>query len=163
MPALTPEALLSTADHLLITKGGRPSEANLRRATSTTYYALFHCLAKCGADLLIGGGRAARSQSAWRQVYRALEHSSTNKCGKNNETLKKFPDDVIDFANKFRSMKIKRENADYDPTEKFFKSSVMLDIAEARDVIDRFNSSPRKDRCAFAAFMLFKLHPKESP
>ena len=34
---------------------GRPREAELRRTVSTAYYALFHTLARSGADLLVGG------------------------------------------------------------------------------------------------------------
>jgi len=33
---------------------GRPREANLSRAVSATYYALFHALATCCADMLAG-------------------------------------------------------------------------------------------------------------
>ena len=45
----------------------------MRRAVSTTYYALFHCMAAAGADLLVGGPGANRSRPAWRQAYRALQ------------------------------------------------------------------------------------------
>lgn len=36
---------------------GRPRQAELRRAMSAAYYALFHALAYCCADRLAGSGR----------------------------------------------------------------------------------------------------------
>lgn len=81
-----------------------------------------------------------------------------DNCRKQN-VVKKFPKDVEDFANTFVTLKIKRHSADYDPYEKFYKSAVIQDIADAKDVIERFKSVPVKDRRAFTAFVLFKLRP----
>lgn len=53
-------------------------------------------------------------------------------------------------------MQAKRHMADYDPNEKFYKSSVKQDIADTKDVIERFKNVPAKDRRAFAAYVLFK-------
>ncbi len=50
--------------------------------------------------------------------------------------------------------------ADYDPGERFYKSGVKQDIAEAEDIIKRFKGVPIKDRRAFAAFVLFKRRPE---
>lgn len=81
-----------------------------------------------------------------------------NNC-KNQAVLKKFPKDVEDFANSFVALQAKRHLADYDPKERFYKSEVKQDIAEAEDVIRRFKAVPVKDRRAFAAFVLFKQRP----
>ena len=60
---------------------GRPRQAELRRAVSAAYYALFHALARCCADTLVGATPASRSQTAWTQTYRALEHGyAKNQC-----------------------------------------------------------------------------------
>jgi uncharacterized protein (UPF0332 family) len=86
---LQPRDLLNTARILLLSVPKKPAEANLRRAISSAYYAVFHCLAKNCADLLIGGNNAQRSKPAWAQVYRALEHNNIkNMCGK-SEKIKK--------------------------------------------------------------------------
>ena len=67
--------LLAAARQLAGTSGGPPpSQASLRRAVSTTYYALFHCMAENCADMLVGGPGSGRSRPAWHQAYRALEH-----------------------------------------------------------------------------------------
>ena len=113
-------------------------------------------MAKCAADLLVGGPGATRSEPAWAQVYRALEHGATKSACKNHKVIKKFPREIEDFANAFVTMQAKRHKADYDPSEKLYKSSVRLDIANAKDVIERFQKSPVKGRRAFAAYVLFK-------
>lgn len=151
--------LLSVADDLVPTPGRKPRQSNLRRAVSTAYYAMFHCLAKCCADTLVGSRSADRSNPAWRQAYRALEHGFAKNSCKNQEIMKKFPQDIEDFANTFVSLQEKRHSADYDPFAQFTKLEVISDISSARDVIDRFRSSPIKDRRAFSAFVLFKHRP----
>ena len=47
-------------------------EANLRRAVSTTYYALFHCLAACCADMIVGGSGSNRALQHERQHHRKI-------------------------------------------------------------------------------------------
>lgn len=73
--------------------------------------------------------------------------------------LKRFPKDVEDFANEFVSMQAKRHAADYDPSAQFYKSAVVQDIANVRNVIDRFQKVATKDRRAFAVLVLFKVRP----
>ena len=55
---MNPDDLIRIARYLASTGTGvgigRPSRADLRRAVSTTYYALFHALAECCANTLIG-------------------------------------------------------------------------------------------------------------
>lgn len=133
----------------------KPSQANLRRAVSSAYYALFHCLAGASADLLVGGSSATRSRHAWRQVYRALEHGTAKNACKNG-LVAQFPQQIEDFANAFVLLQTKRHDADYDPFVRLTKSAVVQDIATARRVVSDFSQAPIKDRRAFCAFVLFK-------
>ena len=71
---------IETARHLTTSSSGRPRQSDLRRAVSTAYYALFHCLAICCANMLVGGPGASRSEAAWRQAYRALNHGAKKRC-----------------------------------------------------------------------------------
>lgn len=153
---MEPPDLIKAAQDLVTSSNGRPRQANLLRATSTVYYALFHTLARSCADLLIGGSGALRSQLAWQQTYRALEHGSCKKACRENRLLILFPQEIQDFANLFITMQEKRHNSDYDPLVKAYKSEVLLDIRQAEAVIIGFNSVPIKHRRAFAAFVLFK-------
>jgi len=70
--------------------------------------------------------------------------------------LKKFPKEIEDFGNAFVTMQEKRHRADYDPDEKFFKSSVIQDIDDTEAVIGGFKKTALKDRRAFAAYVLFR-------
>jgi hypothetical protein len=129
---------------------------NLRRATSSAYDALFHCLARSCADLLVGGAGADRSKHAWKQVYRAVEHGAARKACEDGGVITRFPRPIEDFANAFVLLQSKRHAADYDPSGGFTKSDVTQDVATAAQVIGEFASAPVKDRRAFCTFVLFK-------
>lgn len=150
--------LLKTADDLISGTGGnrRPRQSNLRRAASTTYYAMFHCLARCCATTLVGGPNANRSKPAYRQVYRALEHGVVKNSCRKSEFISKFPQEIVDFANTFLLLQEKRHLADYDPSVTFTKSEVKKDIATTRVAIEGFLSASAKDRRAFAVYVLFR-------
>jgi uncharacterized protein (UPF0332 family) len=153
--ALKPLDLIASAELLIAASKGKPSQVNLRRATSAAYYAMFHCLARDGADLLVGGAGAAKSKHAWKQVYRAIDHGpAKNACM--DKVVQQFPKPIEDFANVFVTMQTKRHSADYDPTSQFTKSEVMQDIATVKRAIEAFKAEPKKDRLAFCAFVIFR-------
>ena len=133
---------------------GRPRQSNLRRAVSSAYYALFHCLTANCADTLVGSKGADRSAPAWQQVYRALDHGpARNRC-KEKAIMGRFPDAIQEFAVVFIEMQKRRELADYAHEGTFFKDDVMQEIEKANDVIRLFRSVPLKDRRAFAVYLL---------
>ena len=106
--------------------------------------------------MLVGGPGANRSQPAWRQAYRALQHATARqRCER--RSIIRFPEAVQDFAERFADMQKKRHRADYAPDATFFKSDVIQDITDAEDVIRCFNSVPARDRRAFAVYVLLPL------
>ena len=138
---------------------GRPRQTDLCRAVSSAYYAMFHTLARCGADLLAGATRPARSQPAWAQTYRALEHGhALNQC-RNRAVVDRFPSAIRDFARHFVETQRYRHHADYTPTTNFVRSWVMALIEQTEQIINRFNNVPVRDRRAFAIYVLFRLRP----
>jgi hypothetical protein len=150
-----PLDLLKTAETLL--KGqARPLEANLRRAQSSLYYAMFHCLAKTCADLFIGGSGSKRSNPAWQQTYRSLFHRETKNACKKGEMIANFPDAIRDFANLFVAMQAKRHSADYDPFFTLTKSEVKADAEQVKQAIVDFRTAPIKHRRAFCAWVMMK-------
>ncbi len=155
---MQPLDLIASANILVASCKGKPSQVSLRRATSSAYYAMFHCLARNCADLLVGGTNAIRSKHAWRQTYRALEHGFAKSACKDG-IVARFPKAVEDFANNFVSMQEKRHAADYDPSIKLTKSEVVADVSAAKEAIVEFQKVPIKDRRAFAAHVLFKKRP----
>ena len=154
---MRPGDFIATARDLAAgTTGRRPRQTNLRRAVSTAYYALFHCLAGCCADMLVGGAGANRSAQAWRQAYRALQHTTARqRCA--NQVIRRFPSEIQAFAGIFTDMQRKRESADYDPDGTFYKSDVLDDIYTTENVISQFLKVPLKDRRAFAVYVLLNI------
>ena len=149
--------LIATARDLVHSRsGGKPRQSNLLRAESTAYYALFHMLARCCADLLIGGKSSSRNTSAWNQVYRALDHGPAKTACENTNKMASFPAEIQDFANMFITMQAKRHKADYDPTERLYKSQVIIDIDLVEQSIDTFKAADIKNKRAFAAHVLLR-------
>ena len=136
---------------------GRPRQANLRRAVSTAYYAMFHCLAAICADLLVGGEGSERSEPAWRQVYRALEHGAARQRCNRPAMMQRFPPEIRQFAERFVAMQQKRHQADYAPEGDFDKDTVLQDIIAVAEAIAKLRQVPVKDRRAFAVYLLFPL------
>ena len=129
-------------------------ETDLRRATSTAYYALFHCLAQGCADLLVGGPSSARDLAAWTQTYRALQHTTARQRCNNLARMLHFPIPIQNFGAVFVRMQIQRHDADYNPDSEFTKQDVIQNINEAENAINGFVRAPIKDRRAFAVYVL---------
>ena len=157
---MNPHDLLRAAYQLALEPSvGRPRQANLRRALSTAYYALFHALANCCADMLAGSTRANRSQRAWRQTYRALEHGhAKNQCA-NQSVMNRFPAEIQDFGESFVDMQALRHTADYDPDPdgQFARGEVLQHIEYSEETIRAFENVPASDRRAFAIYVLLRL------
>ena len=131
-----------------------PSQANLRRAVSTAYYAVFHCLAGTAADLLIGGSRS----EAWHQVYRALEHGSAKTACRNKQAMERFPREVQCFADTFVTLQQARHQADYafEVEDLYEEQKVLADIDKAENAIVQLEQANILHRRNFAAHVLFK-------
>lgn len=134
-----------------------PGPAGLRRAVSAAYYALFHCLANCCADTLVGSPGSDRSEPAWLQTYRALQHGTARARCNNLGMIQRFPIEIQEFAEQFTFMQRKREDADYDPSLTLEQANVISDIERTEQCIARFNSASDKDRRAFAVYILLNL------
>ena len=154
---MTPEHLLQTATDLAEINPRRPRRADLCRAVSTAYYAMFHCLAHTCADSLAGRAGTVGSRSIWRRVYRAPEHRQARTRCENMPSS--FPDEVQEFGQVFSVLQSKRHLADYDPDYRVGKSEVTADIDRARTAIDRFLETPVSVRRDFALHVLTKVRP----
>lgn len=146
--------LIATARRLANLNVRRPRQADLKRAVSTAYYAMFHTLARDCADRFIGTGQT-RSTAAWRQVYRALEHGfAKQSCSQ--VTKLGFPSNIAHCADTFARLQDSRHRADYDPHAQFNRAEVLLMISEADRAIRVLNHVSLSDRKAFAALVLLK-------
>lgn len=137
--------LLATARKLL---AGTPSEADLRRCVSTTYYAVFHHLSAVCCDLLV---RDATLGSANHQVYRSIEHGLAKAaCLECRTPGKGFPTAIVDYAQLFTQLQIRRHAADYDPTARFSAMAAEQLITRAEAATAAFDAEPERHRRAFA-------------
>ena len=147
--------LIEAARSMTESGPGRPTQARLRRAVSTAYYAMFHCLAGCAANLLIGRAR----DSAWHQTYRALEHGKARTACEDKGAMAAFPIGVRDFASMFAALQKARQQADYALDGKYEKEDVRAAIDIVEGAIARFEQADAKHRRAFVAHVLFKRRP----
>ena len=154
---MAPEHLLQMATGLAEANTGRPRRADLCRAVSTAYYAMFHCLARTCADSLAGRSRSVGNRTMWRRVYRAPEHRQARARCANMPSS--FPEGVREFGQAFSVLQRKRHLADYDPDYLIRKSNVTAAINDARTAIDLFLATPANIRRDFAIHMLTKVRP----
>ena len=146
--------LIVTARRLARANPQRPRQADLKRAISTAYYAIFQSLARQCADLFIGVG-PHRSDWAWTHVYRALDHGfAKNACIQAGKLG--FPPEIVNFADSFVLMQEERHRADYDPNARYSRAETQILISNAEQAIAGFKKAPRRDRLAFAALVLLK-------
>ena len=147
--------LIETAHGLTELSPRRPTQANLRRAQSTAYYAVFHCLAATNANALMGKGRG----EAWHQTYRALEHGSARRACQNTRAMREFPPELQDFAKAFNDLQSARHQADYAFDGRYNKPDVLARIGRAEMAIGWLEGADVQHRRRFAAHVLFKRRP----
>ena len=135
---------------------GRPRQAELRRAVSAAYYALFYLLAGNAADMLAGARPSARNRQFWMQTYRAVEHRHAKNQCLNKAVMRGFLPEIQDLAQTFANMQTHRHDADYNPQTELSRSQVMRLIDDAERVIDGFDRVPAPDRRAFALHILLR-------
>ena len=148
--------LIETARTLAEAGRGRPTQARLRRAVSTAYYAMFHCLAASAADLFIGRKRSP----AWHRTYRALEHGKANNACRQGPAMREFPAAVREFARTFVMLQAERQRADYAlDVDAYQKSEVLEHVDSAELAIRQFEQADMDARRGFAAHVLFRQRP----
>ena len=153
---MKPLDLIETARVLTESGTGRPTQASLRRAISTAYYAAFHCLAATAADLFIGQQRTP----AWHRVYRAVEHGRVRNACREVRAMREFPVEIRNFAREFVVLQKARQQADYAlRPEAYTKSDVLVYIASAEWAIGELDQADIDAGRGFAAHALFRQRP----
>src|ERR1044071_2961633 len=150
MPVLNPEHLLEQADRIIAPPGGgAPRQADLRRAISNAYYAIFHAVVTEAADAFIG--RTRRQTPAYGLVYRSGEHRSLLRLCEDvakpklperyltYEPTGGFGSDLVAFATAVVDLQEKRHLADYHPLFRAGMSEAVSAIATSRTALTRFN------------------------
>lgn len=130
-----------------------PSDADLRRAVSTAYYAMFHTLAASNADLIAGEPQSDISAYAWERVYRRLDHGRAQ----NNlrMVLSQLSPNGESFARTFIDLQGLRQQADYDPNFSITGTRTLNLIELAETAISSFAQLSEEERRFIAAQSLF--------
>ena len=104
----------------------------LKRAVSTTYYAMFHALCASNADALVGTAPSERDLELWVHSYRALDHRQAKDRLRSYRQHSSEPA-ILNFASVFGRMQSHRLDADYNPRCVFTRYEVvgLIDLAEA--------------------------------
>jgi len=149
--------LIKTARRILGAAKRKPSQADLRRAVSTAYYAMFDALARICADEIVGRSPAKRSTAEWARVYRALEHGKSKNALNEIKSRKLFPGGIdvnlTAFCEMLEKLKQRRHQADYDPTPlKLKRDDVGLLIGQAETVVEDFLGQASVDQRRALAF-----------
>jgi uncharacterized protein (UPF0332 family) len=164
--ALSSEELLEQAERLSAsTTSGRPTQADLKRAISAAYYAVFHFILASLADEIVGSTK--RNQARYALVYRSIDHRGLRDlCEK--IVKPRFPEkylaylpkgglgpNIIDFAGAALELQEKRHSADYDPSFGVTTLDASTAIALARRAIERFGKASAVRKKAFLTLLVF--------
>jgi hypothetical protein len=150
-----PEDLLRQADALA--GNAAATQADLRRAISAAYYAVFHFCATAGADMILGAD--ARSSPRYSLVYRSLDHSRFRALPNRLKELITPTNgfgSIGDFARNAANLNEERNLADYDPSRNYTASGAKIAISEARQAIEWFKSCTQEHQEACLLLLLFK-------
>lgn len=147
------DQLIATCHRLVSPQDPEPTEADLRRAISTAYFASFHALAQISADGLVGDDVETRPRRAWVEVYRGLSHGPCSKACEKAKSIG-FPEEIEGFADNFVQLQIARKRVDYDPTCQTDRETAQLWIAMAEVSIRKLFEADNKSKIAFATWVL---------
>lgn len=166
MAILNPDHLLDQAEQLTLALAAGPRrQADLRRAVSTAYYAVFHFILTAAADEIVG--ITNRRTSQYVLIYRSVDHRALRElCEqvKKPQPIAKFAkyappngfgSKIQTFASALVELQEKRHQADYDPSHMVKMDEARLAIANARSAIIRFKRASRQRRKAFLILLMF--------
>ena len=151
---IDPNELIATCYKLVPQSAAPPpSEADLRRAISAAYYAVFHTLAASNAELIAGQPQSGISAYAWERVYRRLDHGRAQ----NNlrAVLNLLSPAGENFARAFIELQDLRREADYALNFSINRSDTVNAIVQAETAISNFAQLTQEERSLLVAQSMF--------
>lgn len=162
---MNPDHLLDQAARLLTpARPGFPRQADLRRAVSTAYYALFHFVLRAVADEFIGARQ--RKSARYALVYRSIDHRTLRdvsvEAGKKRASQRYAPyvpeggfgPELALFSDAVWELREKRHAADYDPSARFTAPDVERAINTARDAMRLLREAGEEQRKMYLTLLL---------
>jgi uncharacterized protein (UPF0332 family) len=162
--------LLIQAEQLAQQDPRRPKQANLRRAVSSAYYALFHLLTSEASALYAEEpGMASRINRTHNHtdIKEASLMIARNKLPKAIQAAGRgytTPPDLKRMANGFLTLQEARHEADYDLSRRFRRQEALGLVESARQAFDAWYRVRRSDdaRLYLACFLLLKRWDKDA-
>jgi hypothetical protein len=165
---MNPEHLLEQAESLAGRGVGRPRQADLRRAVSTAYYALFHLLTQHGSRRVTATGALqpviarAFNHGDMKQVSQLFARGQVPGSLAGLAPSIPIPPDLMDVAQAFIELQQARHTADYNLTRgsTFTRSTARAWVRQARDAIaawDRVRTDPAAEVYLIAMLLHQKL------
>jgi uncharacterized protein (UPF0332 family) len=158
------EDLLQQANHLATYEGPNPSQASLRRAVSTAYYALFHLLAEAAAlrwngspEARTGMQRGFQHGPMWN-ISKQFRKQSWQDWHGNQQPV---PLAIQRIAGAFVRLQEERHTADYDNHEQWSLTDVQATLDLARSAFQDWHSI-RTDQMAGNYLLAMLLNKQRS-
>lgn len=163
--------LLLTANELATRSASQAetSEAVLRRAISTAYYAVFHGLCRMVADAVVVRDPEDWPKRAWLHVYRSLDHGKVEqRLGRLVDAEKgivhlDFPEPVRSLVATFTLLKAWRHRADYDPLHRHTPLDALNAVAQAAIGLQALNALEAKHRVTLGVWLLLDKPRSDNP
>lgn len=165
--AIKPDWLLRQASDLVGSGPGQPRNANLRRAVSAAYYALYHHMVLTVVGHVMDGCAEEDQLAACRN----FEHGGVKTvCGwvavpsqcPQPETARRVAEnsDLLDVALTLPQLRQARMEADYDHLANFTKATALTRISQARTAMRSLdNTAGSPAYVAFLALLAMKANP----
>ena len=160
------EELLNQARFLANLDPHRPVQANLRRAVSSAYYAVFHLFsAEVAAQIVSAGPSGLRGRT-----QRALNHNSMYKAAESfsqpGARPRNLPADIAlsapvsaelnSIAKGFKQLQDERHAADYDVSRSFDRFEVLAPVKTAEGIFADWNNEKKSGNApVFLASLMF--------
>jgi len=163
---LDPVDVLAVARFLSTAGTPAPSDAQLRRAVSTAYYALFHWVLWAAANRFMGPNN--EKSAGYSLIYRSFDHRYMRTvCEALNvsmlrDNLKRqlgrsaVSQDMRIFASAFPVLQDARHLADYDPQAVFLPADVSSLVSSANAPMEAFDRTAADEQADVLALMLVR-------
>ncbi len=119
-------------------------QAQLRLSVSSTYYAMYHALARSSADTLVGSSEADRSLPEWNRTYMALGGDAV--VDRVHGDFAGYAQGIRDFAETFIVVNEQRLLAEKDPAVTYTNDEALAWIERAETAITGFVSADAEER-----------------
>lgn len=160
--------LIALAHQIVRLNKGKPQQAQLRRALSTAYYAVFHFLIEKATHHVVGGAHKRTSLRAF--LSRGVPHERLKKFCK-EISQKRWPSIVkervgpgvmpggpsqalMQIADSFVSLQEHRIDADYSVTKRFSRTAVIIELGKADALMNNWGKLPNTYEKDFFLYLI---------